>query len=127
MKTRHFRELQVWQRGMVLAQSVYTLTRDFPQEERFGLTIQLRRAAVSIPSNIAEGHGRGSDTAFAHFLRVAKGSLFEMQTQLQLSANLGLVKPEPVDALLHETEELAKMLNGLLRTITVDTKPLTAS
>jgi four helix bundle protein len=103
-----------------MAQSVCVVTRDFPSEERFGLTSQLRRAAVSIPSNIAEGHGRGSDAAFAFFLKQAKGSLFEIQTQLELSVKLELIEPDRARSLFAESEELAKMLNGLLRSIQTD-------
>lgn len=80
MKMRDFRDLKVWRRSMLLAEEVYAATRDFPKDELFGLVGQLRRAAVSIPSNIAEGHGRASDKNFALFLTQARGSLCELQT-----------------------------------------------
>ena len=89
MKTRHFRELLVWQRAMQFARDVYETTQGFPRKEIFGLTSQLRRAAVSVPSNIAEGHGRLSDKAFAVFLGQARGSLYELETQLELAKSLG--------------------------------------
>ena len=88
MRTRKFRELLVWQDSMALAREVYTLTAEFPQKEKFGLSSQLCRAAVSIPSNIAEGHGRLSDKSFAVFLGNARGSLFELETQLEIAGSL---------------------------------------
>ena len=94
MRTRHFTELQVWQPSMRLARSVYQATDSFPKQEIFGLSSQLRRAAVSVPSNIAEGHGRLSDQLFRTFLAQARGSLFEVQTQLMLSADLGFLQRE---------------------------------
>jgi four helix bundle protein len=82
MKTRCFRDLQVWQRSMDLARNVYALTNSFPGSETFGLTSQFRRAAVSVPSNIAEGRGRLTDKSFAVFLAQARGSLYELETQI---------------------------------------------
>jgi four helix bundle protein len=114
MKVKHFRDLQVWQRSMGLARSIYTLTGGFPRSERFGLPDQMRRAAVSVPSNIAEGHGRLSDKSFAVFLSQARGSLNELQTQLELSIQLGFSQPAQCSAALQEIEELARMLNAFL-------------
>jgi four helix bundle protein len=91
MKTKHFRDLLVWQRSMKLAQEIYSLTQGFPKNETFGLTSQLRRSAVSVPSNIAEGQGRLSDKSFAVFLGQARGSLFEMETQIELACGLGFI------------------------------------
>jgi four helix bundle protein len=117
MKTRHFRDLQVWQRSMVLVRDIYTATQGFPKNEVFGLTSQLRRAAVSVPSNLAEGHGRTSDKSFAVFVGQARGSLFELETQLELSSSLGFLDPRTLDLLLKECTEIARMLNGLLNTL----------
>jgi four helix bundle protein len=117
MKMRDFRDLKVWRRSMLLAEEVYAATRDFPKDELFGLVGQLRRAAVSIPSNIAEGHGRASDKNFALFLTQARGSLCELQTQLELSRNLGMVEAQRAEHLLAGASEVARMLHGLLRTL----------
>ena len=117
MKVKHFRDLQVWQRSMGLARNIYSLTAGFPRSERFGLTDQMRRAAVSVPSNIAEGHGRLSDKSFAVFLSQARGSLNELETQLELSTQLGFAQPAQCFAALQEIEELARMLNAFLPTL----------
>jgi four helix bundle protein len=84
-RTRHFRDLLVWQRAMSLARAVYLETEALPQKELFGLQSQMRRAAVSVPSNIAEGHGRLNDGHLRQFLATARGSVFELQTQLELA------------------------------------------
>jgi len=88
-KVRHYKELKIWQRGMHLTKSVYQLTAGFPSDERFGLTAQMRRAAVSAPSNIAEGQARSGTREFLQFLSYASGSLAELETQLLLGASLG--------------------------------------
>ena len=92
-RTRYFRDLLVWQKAMDLARSVYRDTSRFPKAELFGLTSQMRRAAVSVPSNIAEGHGRLSDGNMRVFLAQARGSLFELETQIELASGLELLKP----------------------------------
>jgi four helix bundle protein len=125
MKTRHFRDLIVWQRAMKLASVVYAATKAFPKEEMFGLTSQIRRAAVSVPSNIAEGHGRLTDNGFAVFLGQARGSLFEVETQIELASTLGYIKAIEAEKVIAECEELAKMLNGLLKTLKEKEKSLT--
>lgn len=107
---------------MRLAQDVYTATREFPNSELFGLTGQLRRAAVSIPSSIAEGYGRATDKSFTLFLTQARGSLCELETQVELCRNLGFLDAEQSRPLLEGAAEIARMLNGLLRTIR-DTAP----
>jgi four helix bundle protein len=117
MKVKHFRDLQVWQRSMALARSVYSLTVSFPKSETFGLTQQMRRAAVSVPSNIAEGRGRLTDKSFALFLSQARGSLNELETQLELSMQLGFAKGTQCSATLREIDEIARMLNALQRTL----------
>ena len=88
---KDYRELEVWQLSMGLCESVYGLLRKFPAEEKYALCDQLRRAVISIPSNIAEGNGRGSATEYARFVAIARGSLFEVRTQLELAVRLGYV------------------------------------
>ena len=112
---RHYKELIVWQKGMALAKQVYHLTQKFPAEERYGLTSQLRRAAVSVPSNIAEGQARRSTNEFLQFLSIAEGSLAELETQLLLSADLSYCKQADLDPPLKEIDELQKMLVALKR------------
>ncbi|MFO8006904.1 MAG: four helix bundle protein [Candidatus Brocadiia bacterium] len=90
-RVRNYRDLQLWRKAMLLARQVYEASAAFPAEERFGLTAQIRRSAVSVASNIAEGHGRGTDRDFAHFLHVARGSLAELDTQASLAQMLGLL------------------------------------
>jgi four helix bundle protein len=102
---------------MQLARDVYAATSIFPKHEIFGLTSQMRRAAVSVPSNIAEGHGRVSDKSFRVFLTQARGSLFELETQLQLAADIGYSDPAKTAKLTQECQEIARMLNALLNTL----------
>ena len=117
MKTRHFRDLQVWQKSMSLANEVYALSGRFPKSEVFGLAAQIRRAAVSVPSNIAEGHGRLTDRGFEVFLGHARGSLFELETQAELAAQLGFADHDECETLIEHINEVARMLNGLLATV----------
>lgn len=112
----NYRDLIVWQKAMTLTENVYRYTTDFPRDERFGLTSQMRRAAVSIPSNIAEGQGRrSSDDELIRFLQIALGSLCELQTQLDLSFRLGFLNADQSTALRPATEEVGRLLNGLIR------------
>jgi four helix bundle protein len=113
-RTRHYRDLLAWQRAMELARSVYRESEALPKNEAFGLQSQMRRAAVSIPSNIAEGHGRLNDGHFRQFLAIARGSLFELQTQLELASGLKFLNEARVDELMKQCEEVARLLNGLL-------------
>lgn len=110
-----YRDLKVWRESMQLAKKIYTLTSRFPAEEKYGLVSQMRRAVVSIPSNIAEGHGRGSSNEMARFCSIAKGSLYELQTQVLLSEQLGFLESTEAQNALSTAEELAKMLAGLIR------------
>jgi four helix bundle protein len=126
MRTRKFRELLVWQRSMTLARDVYAITSTFPHKEQFGLTSQLCRAAVSIPSNIAEGHGRLSDKGFAVFLGNARGSLFELETQLEIASGLGYLQPDQLRTFLQECETITRMLNALLNTLKLESQRLPA-
>lgn len=109
-----FRELVVWQRAMELTVAVYRLTQDFPREEIYGLTSQIRRSAVSIPSNIAEGQGRGSTGEFRQFLTIARGSTCEVQTQLEIARALNFGKQELIDQAEALSHEVRKMLFALL-------------
>ena len=100
---------------MQLARDVYRVTETFPKTEMFGLVAQMRRAAVSVPSNIAEGHGRLSDNSFRIFLAQARGSLFEIETQIQLASDLGYVSANDAQQLTESCGEVARVLNGLIR------------
>jgi four helix bundle protein len=115
-----FKDLIAWQKAMDLVTEVYRLTKSFPNDERFGLTAQLRRAAVSVPSNIAEGQARHSGADFRHFLHQARGSLAEVQTQLLIARNLGYISDADRRRLEERTEEAARILNGLTKAIARD-------
>jgi four helix bundle protein len=108
-----FEKLGVWQKAVDFADSVYQVTRKFPADERFGLTSQMRRAAVSVSSNIAEGSGRSSDKDNAHFIETAYGSLMEVVSQAEASRRQSFLTREQRDELYAAAEELARMLSGL--------------
>ena len=112
-----FRDLTVWQRAVELATCIYQVTAQFPRSEIYGLTSQLRRAAVSVASNIAEGAGRGSKKEFKQFLQMARGSNCELQTQLIIASNLEIASQNQVARAEALSHEVGKMLNGLLRSI----------
>jgi four helix bundle protein len=115
MEIRTFRDLIAWQKAMQLAKQVYLATASMPDSERFGLTAQMRRAAVSIPSNMAEGHGRQSLPDYIRFLKMARGSLMELQTQLILSEDLAYLHiPRELNDLQAETD---RVLQGLIRSL----------
>ena len=109
-----FRDLIVWQKSKALAKKVYTLTKDFPKEEIFGLTSQLRRAATSIPANIAEGKGRCTQKDFCHFLVQARGSLFEVETFAELANDLGFLPNAYQQEIQNDCDEIGRMLIGLI-------------
>lgn len=115
-----YKDLRVWKESFALAVAIYRLSRDFPPEELYGLSSQLRRAAVSIPSNIAEGHGRGTRRDHRHFVGIARGSTLELQTQLAIAAELGLVRLALMGTVRTQAEEIGKMLWGLLRKLRED-------
>ena len=104
----NYNNLQIWQQAMDLVEDIYILTASFPTDEKFGLVSQMTRAAVSIPSNIAEGAGRNSDKDFAHFISIAIGSLYELNTQIVLSERLGYINQT-------QSQELQKKLDNLQR------------
>ena len=109
---KSYRDLSVWQGAMRLAELVYAAVRDFPRNEQFALSDQLRRAVVSIPSNIAEGFGRDTKSDFAHFLYMARGSVYEVETQLELASRLGyLADPQSLNTAI---SGLGKQLNALI-------------
>jgi four helix bundle protein len=108
-----FEKLDVWQRAVQFAETVYAATASFPTDERFGLTNQLRRAAISVTSNIAEGSGRVFDADFARFLEIAYGSLMEVISQSTIAKQQSFLPQEKYDALYNDSQELARMLSGL--------------
>ncbi|MGD0567702.1 MAG: four helix bundle protein [Candidatus Sulfotelmatobacter sp.] len=110
-----YTDLEVWKAAMDLAEDIYRITKTFPKEETYALTIQLRRAAVSVPSNIAEGKGRSSEKELAQFLCHSRGSLFEIETQINLARRLGYLEPPKADAILRNAARVGQLLNGLLR------------
>lgn len=112
-----FREIKVWQKGMNFITELYKSTTDFPREELFGITNQMRRCAVSIPSNIAEGYGRNSANEFKRFLRVSLGSLYELQTQLEISKNLNYLDEDEFHKLFNDSREIEVMLCSFIKSI----------
>ena len=112
---RDYKDLQVWQKGMVLAKQVYQLTGQFPAGERFGMISQMRRAGVSVPSNIAEGQARNTTGEFVQFISHAEGSLAELDTQVRLSVELGFCREIESQTIAALITELQKMLKGLRR------------
>jgi four helix bundle protein len=112
---RTYRDLVVWQKAMALVTRVYEWSRSLPKEELYGLTSQLRRAAVSVPSNVAEGYARNSTSDYIRFLRVASGSLYELQTQMEIALNLGYVSKTVLKDFVIDGDEVARMLSALIR------------
>lgn len=111
----NYKELKVWQKAMDFVVTVYAATRDFPKDELYGLTSQLRKAAVSIPANIAEGAGCDSDAEFARFLDIANRSSYECVVHLQIAERLNYLEKTVAQALVGEAEEISRMLVGLIR------------
>ncbi len=114
---RTFKDLKVWQKAYGLCGRIYTLTKRFPPDERFGLTSQLRRAAVSIPSNIAEGYNRNTTKEYVRFLFIALGSLGEIETQMMLSRDLHMCEGRQCDEMLELVSEINRMLRALIRSL----------
>jgi four helix bundle protein len=114
---RDYRDLIVWQEAMDIAEAVYRLTAVFPRAEMFGMTSQMRRASASIPANIAEGFGRAQRRVFIQFLRIAQGSLKELETHTALSQRVGLLAPEDSGAMLDQCERLGKRLVAFVRSL----------
>jgi four helix bundle protein len=107
------RDLIAWQKAMALVTEVYRVTRTFPKDELYGLTSQLRRSAISVPSNLAEGHGRNSRKEFHQFVGQARGSLVEVETQLEIAMNLGYLRKDVAEVLLDKASEVGRVVNGL--------------
>ena len=116
-KIRDYRDLLAWQKARRLVKRVYEVTRGFPKEEMFGLTQQVRRAAISVPCNIAEGYGRGSRKDYVRFLQMARGSLYEVQTQLLLAQDLGYLSDSQVAATSQEVSACAQLLYRLIESL----------
>ncbi|OJX31178.1 MAG: four helix bundle protein [Chryseobacterium sp. 36-9] len=120
----HFKELIVWQKSIDLVTKIYKVTEKFPSNEIYGLTSQLRRASVSIPSNIAEGNTRRSKADYVQFLRIARGSCSEVETQIIISKNLGFIDENSFEELSFNIIEISKMLSGLINSLK-DSNPTT--
>jgi four helix bundle protein len=118
-----FRDLKVWRDSMTLVEDVYRISKGFPSDERFGLTAQLRRAAVSIPSNIGEGKRRKRQKAFLHHLDIALGSQGEVDVQLELALRLGLLARSHYDKVAQRVDEVGRMLNGLIESMQPQDEP----
>lgn len=115
---RSYKDLLIWQKGIKIVSLVYQLVKSFPKEELFALTSQLKRASVSIPSNIAEGYGRNTDKTFSHFLNISRGSLFEIETQLLIANDLGFITSQTLyKEILIQIEEESKMINAFSKTL----------
>jgi len=117
-KIESFKDLEVWKKGIKFTIDIYTITGNFPAQEQFGLTNQLRRAASSVPANIAEGYGRGSDKNYVQFLKTSRGSLNEVETFLYLGFELSYLDKSNFETLIEKSTELGKMLNGLIKKLT---------
>ncbi len=112
---KSYRDLIVWQKSMNLVTLIYKLVLELPENEKYGLTPQIKRSAISIPSNIAEGYGRNYRKDYSRFLQIARGSLFENQTQLEIAVNLDFIKGEDLEQIKELSIEVEKMLNSLIK------------
>ena len=113
MKKHNFKNLQVWQKARVLNKEIYQITRSFPEDERFGLISQLRRASISVMANLAEGSGRKTEKDFGHFITMSYGSALEIESLLITSLDLGYLKEDEYNNLGEKINEVQRMLNGL--------------
>lgn len=116
---KSYRDLIVWNKSMFLVTSIYSILKKFPDEEKFGLVSQIKRSSVSVPSNIAEGYGRNSIKDYSRFLQIARGSLYEMQTQIEISKNLNFISEKEVNEIFNLSLEVEKMLNSLINKLKV--------
>ena len=119
---RNYKDLKVWQKSYQFCLIIYKITKEFPNDERYSLTSQIRRAAVSVPSNIAEGYGRKSTPDYVRFLYIAYGSTCELETQILLAGDLGYIKPEQLNKLQKDIAEGERMLKALIKSL--ENKPL---
>lgn len=116
-KIKSYRDLLVWQKSMELVKEVYLITKALPKEEQYGLTSQIRRSSISIPSNIAEGYGRHSTNDYRRFLQIASGSLYELQTQLEICRNLDFLSNKSFEEVYGQSREIERMLSSLIRKV----------
>jgi four helix bundle protein len=117
-----YRDLGVWRKAIALAVSCYQLTSNFPREERYGMTAQIRRASTSVAANIAEGHGREHTRAFIQFLRISQGSLKELETYLVIAEQVGLLPSQRIQPLFVACDEIGRMLRALIRSLQAKTE-----
>ena len=115
-----YRDLKVWRKGIEIVKDVYALCDKLPEQEQFGLKSQMQRAAVSIPCNIAEGYGRNSSKNYAQFLRTSRGSLYELETLLIITKELGMIEEEEYKSLAESMSEEAKMMNAFIKAISTN-------
>lgn len=120
MNTHKFRKLKVWQRSIQFVSLIYKITSKFPIEEKYGLIDQIRRAAVSICLNIAEGSGSGSDAEFTRFLRIAQRSAYEVVAALEIAINLKMADKIIIDGVINEVDQISAMLSGLIKSLKAD-------
>ena len=116
-KMKNFKKLKVWQKGIELVVDIYKSTNSFPKEEMYGLTSQIKRSAISVPSNIAEGSGRGSDKDFNRFLDIALGSSFELETQLTIAKKLNFISDKDFSEIINSLDEEQRMIAGLQKNL----------
>jgi four helix bundle protein len=114
-----FKELLIWKKSRQFCSEIYSITSSFPSDEKFGITNQLRRASVSIPSNIAEGSSRNSNKDFSRFLEIAIGSAYEIETQLLIASDLGFIKSDELEPLIIKLEEIIKMISKFRSTLKI--------
>jgi four helix bundle protein len=124
MIVKKYNDLVAWQKAMDLVQAIYKATGQFPRDEVYGLTSQIRRASVSIPSNIAEGQGRKSTNEFMHHLSIAYGSLMEVETQVLIAERLNYLNPAQAQNLIERTSEVGRVINGLMNSLSNRKPPL---
>ncbi|MEM7548415.1 MAG: four helix bundle protein [Bacteroidota bacterium] len=122
----NFRELNIWKKSMDITKEVYSVSADFPSEEKYALTSQIRRSAISIPSNIAEGCGRKSDKELSHFLSISLGSCFELETQIELASMLNFIDQSHKQALVNELTEIQKMISGFTKKTRTESENLSS-
>lgn len=121
---KSYRDLEVWQKAIMLVKDIYVITKGFPRDEAYGLTSQVRRSAVSIAANIAEGRGRGSKKEFVRFLFISYGSLCELETHLIVAREIGALSAADMEMLLDKTARIGRMLNGLRKSLLPETRNL---
>ena len=119
-KIRSFKDLEIWRKGIKLVEDVYVATRTFPREELYGLTSQMRRSAVSIPSNISEGFARFHNKEYKRFLRMSLGNCAELTTQIIIASQLGYIQEDKADAMAEQIEEVSRMTMGLIKKLSPD-------